>query len=53
MIHAPKALGSPACILVRKLGHKFTAKDPNNSLNTLLYGKRPKFKRQGGKFSLA
>lgn len=38
---------------VEKLGYKFTAKNPTNSLNTLLYGKKPKFKTQDGKFSLA
>jgi hypothetical protein len=36
---------------VHKLGYRFTAKDPVNSLNTLLYGKNPKFKNQGGKFT--
>lgn len=36
---------------VGKLGYRFTAKDPLNSLNTVLYGKRPKFTNQGGKFS--
>lgn len=36
---------------VKKLGYRFTANDPTNSLNTLLYGKQPKFKNQDGKFS--
>jgi len=36
---------------VKKLGYRFTAKDPVNSLNTVLYGKKPKFKHEGGKFS--
>ncbi len=38
---------------VGKLGYRFRAKDPVNSLNTVLYGKRHKFKNQGGKFSPA
>ena len=38
---------------LKKLGYKFTAKNPTNSLNTLLYGKKPKFKNDGGKFSVA
>ncbi len=38
---------------VEKVGYKFTAKNPTNSLNTLLYGKKPKFKTEDGKFSLA
>lgn len=35
---------------VGKLGYKFAASDPVNSLNTILYGK-PKFKNNNGKFS--
>lgn len=35
---------------VGKLGYKFSASDPTNSLNTILYGK-PKFKNKDGKFS--
>ena len=38
---------------VQKVGYKFTAKNPTNSLNTLLYGKKPKFKNEDGKFSAA
>lgn len=38
---------------VKKLGYQFTAKAPVNSLNTVLYGKKPKFKSQDGKFSVA
>lgn len=38
---------------VKKLGYQFTAKDPVNSLNTLLYGKNPKFSNKDGKFSAA
>ncbi|MCI0534319.1 MAG: winged helix-turn-helix domain-containing protein [Verrucomicrobiales bacterium] len=37
---------------IKKLGYKFTAKDPVNSLNTVLYSKKA-FKNQGGKFSPA
>jgi hypothetical protein len=36
---------------VDTLGYRFTAKDPINSLNTVLYGQKPKFKHDGGKFS--
>ena len=38
---------------VSKLGYRFTTKDPVNSLNAVLYGKNPKFKHAGGKFSSA
>ena len=39
---------------VLKLGYKFNAGKPINSLNTLLYGsKNPKFKNQDGAFSVA
>ena len=38
---------------VRQMGYRFTAKDPTNSLNTVLYGKKPKFTHAGGKFSPA
>ena len=36
---------------LHKLGYRFAAKDPINSLNTLLYSKPSKFKNDGGKFS--
>lgn len=36
---------------VEKLGYRFRAKDPLNSLNTVLYGKKPKFRNEDGKFS--
>ena len=39
---------------VLKLGYKFNAGKPINSLNTLLYGsKNPKFKNKDGAFSVA
>lgn len=39
---------------VSKLGYKFNAGKPMNSLNTLLYGsKNPKFKNADGAFSVA
>ena len=39
---------------VTKLGYKFSAGKPINSLNTLLYGsKSPKFKNTDGAFSVA
>ncbi len=49
-----KALTKPEILkAVTKLGYEFTAKDPTNSLNTLLYSDKS-FKNQGdGKFALA
>jgi hypothetical protein len=38
---------------VQKIGYQFRTKNPANSLNVVLYGKKPKFKRQDGKFSMA
>ena len=38
---------------VKKLGYKFTTTKPLNSINVVLYGKKPKFKNQDGKFTLA
>lgn len=38
---------------VEKLGYKFSTKKPENSLGVILYGKKPKFKNNDGKFSLA
>ena len=37
---------------IKKLGYKFTAKDPINSLNVVLYSKR-QFKNDDGRFSPA
>jgi hypothetical protein len=37
---------------ISKLGYRFTAKDPMNSLNVVLYTKG-QFKNDGGKFSPA
>lgn len=37
---------------ITKLGYKFAAKDPINSINVVLYGKKPKFKNNDGKFSV-
>ena len=37
---------------VKKAGYKFSTKDPLNSLGVILYGKKPKFNRADGKFSL-
>ncbi len=51
---AEKALTKPEILkAVAKLGYVFTAKDPTNSLNTLLYSDKA-FKNHGdGKFGLA
>ena len=38
---------------VKKLGYVFTTKKPLNSINAVLYGKKPKFKNVEGKFSAA
>jgi hypothetical protein len=34
------------------LGYQFTTDDPLNSLGVILYGKKPKFKNDKGRFSL-
>src|SRR5262245_4887769 len=45
-----KGLTKPEILsAIRKLGYRFTAKDPVNSLNTVLYTRKA-FKNQGGKF---
>lgn len=38
---------------IHKLGYRFTTTNPINSLNVVLYGKRPKFKNIDGKFTPA
>jgi len=35
------------------LGYKFNTSNPKNSVNVVLYGKKPKFKNAAGKFSPA
>lgn len=37
---------------VKNLGYRFTTNNPMNSLGVILYGKNPKFKNDGGRFSL-
>src|SRR5687768_13268044 len=37
---------------VLRLGYQFSTDDPLNSLGVILYGKNPKFKNIGGRFSL-
>jgi hypothetical protein len=37
---------------VLRLGYQFSTDDPLNSLGVILYGKNPKFKNEGGKFSV-
>src|SRR5262245_2383050 len=37
---------------VQQRGYKFATKDPLNSLGVILYGRKPKFNRVEGKFSL-
>lgn len=37
---------------IQKLGYQFRTSNPLNSIGTVLYGKQPKFKNAGGKFSL-
>ncbi len=36
---------------VKKLGYRFTTPKPLNSLGVILYGKSPKFRNEGGRFS--
>ncbi len=38
---------------ITAIGYKFNTGNPLNSIGTVLYGKKPKFKNDGGKFSLA
>ena len=48
-----KALSKQEILVeVQKMGYTFTGKNPMNSLNVLLYGKKPKFKNDQGRFSL-
>jgi len=48
-----KGLTKPEILAaIKKLGYRFTAKDPVNSLNTVLYTGKA-FKNQAGKFSPA
>ena len=37
---------------VLRMGYQFSTDDPLNSLGVILYGKSPKFRNDGGKFSL-
>ena len=37
---------------VIRLGYQFSTNDPLNSLGVILYGRNPKFKNVGGRFSL-
>lgn len=37
---------------VLRMGYQFSTDDPLNSLGVILYGRNPKFKNNGGKFSL-
>ena len=36
---------------VQRLGYRFSTNNPMNSLGVILYGKNPKFKNDGGRFS--
>jgi len=36
---------------VKGLGYRFSTNNPLNSLGVILYGKNPKFKNEGGRFS--
>ena len=38
---------------VQRLGYRFTGKDPLNALGVVLYGKNPRFRNEGGRFSLS
>jgi hypothetical protein len=37
---------------IQERGYKFQTSDPLNSLGTILYGKNPRFIREGGRFGL-
>jgi len=46
-----KALTKPEILAaVQKAGYQFTTAKPMNSINVVLYGKQPKFKKANGKF---
>lgn len=36
---------------VKQLGYRFSTSNPLNSLGVILYGKNPKFRNEGGRFS--
>ncbi len=38
---------------VQSLGYRFSTKNPLNSLGVILYGKNPKFRNEGGRFTVA
>lgn len=38
---------------LQKIGYQFSTKNPLNSIGTVLYGKKPKFKNTDGKFCQA
>jgi hypothetical protein len=38
---------------VQSLGYRFSTKNPLNSLGVILYGKNPRFRNEGGRFSVA
>jgi|SRR5688572_23130972 hypothetical protein len=53
-VTSKRALTKPEIIdAVTKLGYRFNSKDPINYLGTVLYGKKPKFKKDNGRFSLS
>ena len=37
---------------VQGLGYRFSTKNPLNSLGVILYGRNPKFRNEGGRFSI-
>jgi hypothetical protein len=37
---------------VLRMGYQFSTDDPLNSLGVILYGRNPKFKNEGGRFTL-
>ena len=37
---------------VQSLGYRFSTKNPLNSLGVILYGRNPKFRNEGGRFSM-
>jgi hypothetical protein len=46
-----KALTKPEILkAVEKMGYKFETKKPMNSINVVLYGKKPKFENKNGRF---
>ena len=53
-VTSAKSLTKPEILqAIKKLGYRFSTREPMKSLNPVLYGKKPKFIRKDGRFSPA